>query len=385
MQQRSVRALRRALYAAPPAVLVGLVAVPGGPAAAAPRPVTVTDLGSFGGSYTIANAVNERGQVVGYGQLADGETHHAFLWEKGKLTDLGTLGGARSYATAINDKGHVVGTSETADGEEHAFLWRNGRMTDLGTLGGTISRARLVTENDIVLGSSARDGVGSFRPFVWRGGTMQLIDQPEWFGINADAVNDRGQVVGTGIVQNAGGGFDEHGYLWQNGRLTEIAPSVPGGDVRATDIDRCGRIVGTADAEDGKSRAFVLNRGRMTLLAGLGGVRDEPETINERGSLAGWSLAPDTSRHVVLWRNGRIADLGLGSFLDLNDRDEVLYDVNPGLGERNAFLWRGGTVTQLPALAGEREVEAADLNDRGQIVGTVRAADESQRAVIWQS
>jgi hypothetical protein len=44
---------------------------------------------------------------------------------------------------------------------------------------------------------------------------MQMIDRPDWFGINASAVNDRGQVVATGIVQKAGGGFDEHGYLWQ--------------------------------------------------------------------------------------------------------------------------------------------------------------------------
>jgi probable HAF family extracellular repeat protein len=387
MQRRSVsaRALWRTLPAVLPAVLLGVVAVPAAPAAAAPpRPVTVTDLGSFGGSVTVATAVNERGQVVGYSQNADGE-NRAFLWQNGRLTDLGTLGGPRSHAVAINARGHVVGTSDTADGEEHGFIWRNGRMTDLGTLGGQVSRPTAITETDIVIGHSARVGLGQFRPFVWRRGTMQVIDRPDWFGMNAAAVNDRGQVVGTGIVPNAGGGFDEHGYVWCNGRLTEIAPRVPGGSVRATGIDRNGRVVGTADAEDGNSRAFMLTRGRMTLLGTLGGVRDEPETINERGSMLGWSSAPDTSRHVSLWRNGRIADLGRGIPVDLNDRDDALFVIEVGLGVKQAFVWRRGTVIELPPLAGEREIDAVDLNDRGQVVGTVRADDESLRAVIWQS
>jgi hypothetical protein len=45
------------------------------------------------------------------------------LWEHGTMTDLGTLGGSFSFASAINERGQVVGASDTAADESHAILW----------------------------------------------------------------------------------------------------------------------------------------------------------------------------------------------------------------------------------------------------------------------
>ena len=53
------------------------------------------------------------------------------------MVDLGTLGGAYSQAVAVNDNGQVVGSSRLAERRAHAFSWTAaGGMVDLGTLGG---------------------------------------------------------------------------------------------------------------------------------------------------------------------------------------------------------------------------------------------------------
>ena len=55
------------------------------------------------------------------------------------LTDLGTLGGKDSLANEINDAGQIVGWSDITqddNSESHAVLWENGESDpkDLGTL-----------------------------------------------------------------------------------------------------------------------------------------------------------------------------------------------------------------------------------------------------------
>src|SRR6188768_94661 len=54
-----------------------------------------------------------------------------------QVTSLGTLGGYYSSASAINDSGQVVGSSYTAGGGRAFITGTNGvGMTALGTLGG---------------------------------------------------------------------------------------------------------------------------------------------------------------------------------------------------------------------------------------------------------
>jgi probable HAF family extracellular repeat protein len=77
----------------------------------------MTDLGTLGGSYSVARGINPSGVVVGYSETTEGQ-QHAFLWSKGVMTDLGTLDGSYSIAWGINPRGEIVGESG-----QHATLW----------------------------------------------------------------------------------------------------------------------------------------------------------------------------------------------------------------------------------------------------------------------
>jgi probable HAF family extracellular repeat protein len=91
---------------------------------------TTTYLPTLGGWLNDAQAINDRGQIVGHSTLDGWDIpYHATLWSKGSVTDLGMLPGAPadwgigSLANGINNRGDVVGGSQNADGDLRAVLW----------------------------------------------------------------------------------------------------------------------------------------------------------------------------------------------------------------------------------------------------------------------
>jgi probable HAF family extracellular repeat protein len=90
------------------------------------------DIGTLGGLYnygSYALGINSRGQVVGTSITAGGDRRadHAFLYTKDLMLDLNSLidpaaGWVFNYANAINDAGQIVGWGVNALGQQHALL-----------------------------------------------------------------------------------------------------------------------------------------------------------------------------------------------------------------------------------------------------------------------
>jgi probable HAF family extracellular repeat protein len=169
------------------------------------------NLGTLGGSYGEAWALNNRGQVVGYSDLEGDQTLHPFLWSKSEgMKDISTpaLGGVYGHADYINDEGDVVGFAVTADFQGRAFLWRQGVMTNLGTLGtDPASESYGVNSRGQVVGNTFNDCC-DLRAFLWeQGGPM--VDLNTLIPANPDLeldhalyINDRGEIAGQGTFSN---------------------------------------------------------------------------------------------------------------------------------------------------------------------------------------
>jgi len=154
-----------------------------------------TILPSLGGNLTVATALNDRGQVVGYSEAADGACH-LFLWDReGGIRDLGPAIRTLFY---INDAGQIAGTTRDRNGNELAFIWdRACGVRMLGTLGGAESVVRGLNNRGQAVGWS-RTAAGLKHAFVWGETTgMRDLGTPEGDGGEARAINDNGQIVGV--------------------------------------------------------------------------------------------------------------------------------------------------------------------------------------------
>ena len=148
--------------------------------------------------------------------LAGDTIFHPFSWLRGVLTDLGTLGGAVGEANAVNDRGDVVGWAQSPTAVL-AFLWKDGVMTSLGTVNGdACSVSDGINSQEQVVGESSPSCFGepAEEAFLWENGSM--VDLNTVIHANsgmelrhAFSVNDHGEINGEGALPNG----DQHGFL----------------------------------------------------------------------------------------------------------------------------------------------------------------------------
>lgn len=182
------------------------------------------------GFWVIPVDLNNLGQVVGRYNV-DFQNIHAFSWKtpNGPMVDLGTLGGTYSEAVAVNDAGQIAGNSTLADESvTHAFKTAAGkRMTDLGALppGGS-TFASVQSRNGVIAGASNFDG-SVFRAFLYdnRMKDLGLINTLE---TRPSGINDLKDVVGSRLNEP---NFSWRAYVSLGGGPLVDLPLLPGCDV----------------------------------------------------------------------------------------------------------------------------------------------------------
>jgi len=317
---------------------------------------TVYNLGTFGGTVSSGNAINNLGWVFGNANLAGDATTHAAVWIDGMKADLGTLGGPNSVIDwpVHNDRGVIPGFAETAEIDKLNEAWScsaffppesthhvclgfryfEGSMTSLPTLGGTNGYAAGANQRGDIVGwaeNTVHDStctlpqVLQFEAVRWSpdGKIHELPPLPKDQDGAATAINDGGDAVGiSGTCNNAVGAYTaKHAVIWHDGVPSLIGTFGGAGWNTPTDINNRGQVVGFADLPgdvvDGVLTAFPIPlgfiwsqaTGTQKILPLPGDTNTIAYAINDWGQVVGQSFGGPEGSRAFIWQNGKSYDL----------------------------------------------------------------------------
>ena len=203
-------------------------------------------------AWSLALAVNNKGDVVGYGCSSlefPGYSCRAFLANASGTRDLGTLGGLQSQARGINELGQIVGLSQRADGSTTAVIWENGSIRELPQAAPGSSLGLAINESGQVVGQACSLD-HQCRGILWAadGRMTDISPDPTRGFLTPMGLNDRGWVVG-GWWPPGGDAYEEMGFLWTPaGGLQNIQPA--SGIRQAHDINNAGQVIGITSWEN---------------------------------------------------------------------------------------------------------------------------------------
>lgn len=200
--------------------------------------------------------------------------------------------------------------------------------------------------------------------------------------IEVNAINNHGQMVGTGSF-NSGSSSRRTALLWHaDGRVVELpylmpfwAPRYRGDSRRAEafDINDHGVVVGWSMGPIYGERA-VLWTDEHTIVDLLDADTSVARNLNDASSVIGWANG------AFLWRDGKVLPLSpMRSVLDINNLDQIVGSDFP-----TAMLFDNGKFTALPPLRPGAGAQASVVNDLGFIGGWSQKDSELFHPVVWE-
>jgi probable HAF family extracellular repeat protein len=258
---------------------------------AAAQHYTVTDLGTFsGGAVSQGQGINTIGQVAGYARFANFNAHGFFWTQRAGLVDLGSIPPASNFsvAQAINSFGDVVGYSDYDQLlDSHAVLWSHGTFRDLGTLqGGTMSQANGINDVGEIAGWSNGTNISPHAVLWNKQGGMKDLGALSGGYSQAFAINLQGEVAGFSITQDG----SSHGVLWSKPSGMKALPPLSASDTSASAnaLNNLGQVVGGSG-----STAVLWQNNKNHTAQSLGVLPGQGWSsafaINDSTQVVGWS------------------------------------------------------------------------------------------------
>lgn len=152
-----------------------------------------------------AVVVNDAGDVLCSAR------YRPYLVKDGATTNIGTLGGPAATGTALNGLDQVVGVSTTATGVTHMFEWSHGKLADLNYRPPGVLHVPIIYSVNGINNHSQVVGIVMVKyqnhAMLFENGNIDDLNEyiKPYKNLTleiARAINDRGQIVGTGHVGN---------------------------------------------------------------------------------------------------------------------------------------------------------------------------------------
>lgn len=256
-------------------------------------------MGTLGGDWSIAMAVNQDGQIVGYADVGQNGGTHAFSYRVGKghlhdLTPYPPYQGTSAHA--INDKGIIIGSMPDADGLNNdvlviyhgvvtsfesgdgaAAIGNDGTLVMQASSDGSYVYTRKNGRYQYIFGgygyginsSGSIVGYGMFNGYwhakLYTAGTVRILEVPAGQSYCvAYAVNEEDEVVGR---------CNARATLWRDDKSFDLLDMVVDGvttgwgGMTALGVNGKGQIVGTGQRDDGYAD-FLLTPIRAEMASG---------------------------------------------------------------------------------------------------------------------
>lgn len=290
---------------------------------------------------SVALAINELGQAVGYTQESPTAPLRALVWSGTTGQYLATPTGMASVATDINASGQIVGWVENLfSSRRQAACWQDGRLTVLPAVPWSFpfdSEATTINNAGLIAGNSwhfAQPPGGGFRlvsrAICWPDlVSFEVAPFYDELTSTVGQVNEDGAIVG----QNSTWDSQRLVFVWRGQSLWQLDLGVS--ECTATDIDTNGNVVGWY--RFGYDQAFVWTPQHSLTLPRLpGSLGSRARAVNDQGLTVGEVEYPGGVMAPCLWLDpselpitldtliGSPSDWRLTSVADVNGRGQFV-------------------------------------------------------------